>query len=200
MARGQLYKKLVAGDSLNIADLLLETGNNNDTVHRIIIDCDPTGGVIAIALPEIANLQNAVNTEILVSNRTASTGAITITRGGLTDKINTATTTVINTAYGKAILNVGGVVTGASNWVVFNTSVIAGFAVATTQVNEQGVTDVANTFTTANPISASQHLIVCKGSAVMVIGTDYTVVLATGVITFLGGLAGDAVNIFYSHA
>lgn len=195
MARGQLYKKLVAGNSLNIADMLLETGNNNDTVHRIMIDCDPTGGVIAIALPEIANLQNAVNLEILVSNRTNSTGAITITRGGVTDKINGANTTVLNTAFAKAALSVSGVIAGVSNWAVFNLSQI----VQPAQLNVNGVTAAGNIFTTANPIRSDKHLLVTRGGVVLTIVTDYTVDFAAGVITFVAGAPGDPVNIFYSH-
>jgi hypothetical protein len=195
--RGSLYAKLIGGQNLNVADLLLDNfGNMNKAVERIIVECDSSNGApIGITLPQISALGPATNFELLVSDKagSAATANITITRGGSSDKINGTTTSVINTNYGKCHILVGSVGTGAG-WVAFNLSQ----SQLPSQANEQGVIDGAGDFTLANTPLTTQHIIVCNAGRVLTVGTDYTVNALTKKIHFLLLAPGDPVNVFYS--
>lgn len=200
--RGNLYQKLIGGQNLNVADLLLENyGNVGKSVERIIVDCNTVNGLpIAITLPQVSDLGPATNFELLVkdSGGNAAAANITITRGGLTDKINGGTNTIINTANGGALFLVSTVKTGGSGWTAFNLSQIVP-VVNPTQKNTVGVIQPGNTFTLAPLPLNTQHLIVSVGRQFLTVGTDYTVDYLTGVITFIFGAPGDPCNIYYSH-
>lgn len=200
--RGALYAKVSAGQTLNLADLLLDNyGNVNKSVDRIIVDCDTSGGggPVNITLPPIADLGPATNFNVVVRDRAGNAAVqnIIITRGGTTDKINASTTTTINSNYMSAFFVVGTVNT-VSGWACFNLSTINAYR----QANEQGVLNGANKFQTANfPISNKQHVIVADGNGkVLTVTTNYTIDYATGLITLLAPyVAGDPMNVFYSY-
>ena len=196
---GQTYVELIGGQNLNIQDLL---NNNKDvTLNRVNVVCDTSNGLaIGIQLPDIANLNGFSNFEVTVDDKAgnAAVGNITITRGGTTNKINNGTSVVINSNFGKMFFVVASLGT-TGGWQAFSSAALTPYT-PPIQQNFQTVVSGANTATTPFPILASCHLIVVLGGAVRTITTNYTVVYATGVITFGGGTApGDPVNIFYSH-
>lgn len=199
--RGNLYQKLIGGQNLNVADLLLENyGNVGKSVERIIVDCDTANGLpIAITLPQVSDLGPATNFELLVkdSGGNAAAANITITRGGLTDKVNNGTNAIINTANGGALFLVSTVKTGGSGWTAFNLSQLAPVT-PSTEINEVGVIGAGGTYVLANTPLNTKHLIVSVGRQFLTIGTDYTVNYGTKTITFIFGAPGDPCNIFYS--
>lgn len=203
--RGNLYQKLIGGQNLNVADLLLDNfGNVGKPVERIIVDCDTTNGLpIAITMPQVSDLGPATNFELLVKDSGGSAAAanITVTRGGLTDKINNGTNAIINTAFGGALFIVSTVKTGGSGWTAFNLSQLAP-ATPSTEVNEQGLLGAGSVFQTAHfPILNTKHVIVADGGGrVLQVGTNYAISYADGKITFNAPYApGDPMNVFYAY-
>ena len=199
---GSLYAKVASGGTLNLADII--NNNGNKSLERIIVECSPAGGGggISIQMPEVSALGAATNFNVLVIDKTGNAAAenITISRAGATDKINGANTTVINTANGAVLLNIGAVASGASSYMAVNTSSIS--TGAATQAHQDGVTAAGNVFQLANfPVRSDRHLIGSRLGAVIRegAGKDFTIDYASGLITMLIGAPGDEVNFFYSY-
>ena len=126
---GQLYKKLVAGDTFNIAAVLND--QTNRMIERMNIECNTAGGggAITIQLPSFSYLHGHLNFEVIITDtgNNAATNNINILPAG-SNTTNQAASYAIN-------VNKGGVyVLGGSqnDWAIFrNWSVSSGSGTVT---------------------------------------------------------------------
>lgn len=104
---GQLYQKLVAGDTFNIATVL--NNQSNRMIERMNIECNTLGSSgITIQLPTFAQLNGLLNFEVVITDtgNNAATRNITILPGA-GNTINQNSTLVIATNKGGVHL-IGG--------------------------------------------------------------------------------------------
>lgn len=99
---GQLYQKLVAGDTFNIATVLNDQTNTN--IQRMNIECNTVGsGAINIQLPSFTYLQSYLNFEIVITDtgNNAGTNNINVVPAG-SNTINQTSSFVIDVNKGSA--------------------------------------------------------------------------------------------------
>jgi hypothetical protein len=104
---GQLYQKLVAGDTFNIATVL--NNQSNRMIERMNIECNTVGSSgITIQLPTFAQLGGLLNFEVVITDtgNNAATRNITVLPGAA-NTINQNSSLVINTNKGGVHL-IGG--------------------------------------------------------------------------------------------
>lgn len=125
---GQLYIKLVAGGSFNIATVLNDQSNR--MIERMNIECDTAGlgGAINIQLPSFAVLAGLLNFEVIITDTGNNAGVnnINIIPAG-SNTINQASSYAITTNKGAAYL-LGGT---QNDWAGFNTGAGVGSGTVT---------------------------------------------------------------------
>jgi hypothetical protein len=116
---GQLYQKLVSGDTFNIAQVLND--QSNKMIERMNIECNTSGGSsgITIQLPTVQQLDGLLNFEVVITDtgNNAAIRNITILPGS-GNTINKGASLVIATNKGGAFFILG----TQSDWAAFSTA------------------------------------------------------------------------------